>query len=80
MLQMTAEEAAAAAAELPEERLIQRTHSLVQIMKPFKSEEGEHSLLLGGEEGKDKEAVRCLFVYRSGCMRVLSIPGTIVSK
>ncbi|OEH76358.1 cleft lip and palate transmembrane protein 1 protein [Cyclospora cayetanensis] len=50
LLQMSPEEAVAAAAALPEERLIQRTTSLVQKMKPFKNEEEEHSLLLGGDQ------------------------------
>lgn len=54
--EMTPETALKAAAELPEERLIQRSQSLVQLMKPFKGEESEHSLLFGGEqEQKDKE-------------------------
>ncbi|CDI79939.1 hypothetical protein EAH_00047440 [Eimeria acervulina] len=54
--EMTEEEAVAAAAALPEARLIQQTRSLVQVMVPFKAEETQqHSLLFGGEEESQTE-------------------------
>ncbi|KAL8429881.1 hypothetical protein Efla_004695 [Eimeria flavescens] len=53
--EMNSEEVVAAAAALPTERLVQRSHSLIQKMKPLKKDEGEHSLLLGGEDDQKKE-------------------------